>query len=220
MTRPSTVARVAICFLIVCAAASCAPAIPGTARTRPAATKGWEKSSRHKFTEGRNGAKDEYWFDDENAKFRKLADEATDEENQAMERLCKHPWWDEEARKSWVSQCPWFFERIIERIQNHDVTVYCVLKGNNRFPDAVYPKSEAQHDWVRYSKDPRAKPLSFDEYVTDRFGKDHFEVTFAEPKKADPNQRITTPSGKRVRFDVIRVLLDGLDAADKKSRDP
>ena len=201
MHRFLTVACVATCLVIACAGISCAPGIP-----RPPVTKGWEKNPGGRF-EG------------DNAKFRKLAEEASDEENEAIERLCKHPWWDEKARNRWEKDDPWHFENMIENIQNRDVTTYYVSNGNNESLRAIISKSDIQKQWLLYTNDPKANAMSFDQLVISHLGKENFEVTFAQPKKPDPDQKMTTPSSKRARMEAVRVLLDGLDAADKKRGD-
>jgi hypothetical protein len=140
----------------------------------------------------------------ENEKWRKLAAEAGREENDALEKLCEHPWWDREMRKRHEEDDPWHFEKKVEHLQAHADTTFYITKTDN----FACPLSQMKEYLANAKKrDEVPEDTTVDQYVKRLYPANRpcFELIL-KPK----------PEGKpRERLQVIRALNDCLDKAQK-----
>jgi hypothetical protein len=199
MLSPRSLA-LSLAVLLLVSASSCAPALP-----KPKSSKGWKPVTEpaHLVSDKQrkeNVAIRERDHAKENEKFRALAAEGSEEENDALERLCKHPWWDEEERKYEVEADPWYFERMLERIQPSDETTYYVGKTV-----CVLGLRDLSNELERQKGDGKAPAdMTLEQFLGKRVRGPFFELTL----KRNPTRET------RARLEVIRALLDALDEAE------
>jgi hypothetical protein len=140
----------------------------------------------------------------ENEKWRTLAANASREENDAMDALCEHPWWDRATCRFYEENNPWHFEKKVEDLESSEDTTFYVSKTGR----LDTPLSELKEDLANGKKRGGiADDTTFDQYVKLRFREEgsFFQLTL-KPK----------PEGKpRERLYVIRALREALDKAWK-----
>jgi hypothetical protein len=203
-------------FVALFAAFGCAPELERKATDGTAKAKGWKlqhddyrtylttqknpdgsnvKVSTREITDGSLEMRKR-----ENEKYRSIAAKAGKEENESLEKLCSHPWWDERTKKALETDDPWRIEKMVEQMQEKGPATYFICKNFNYRNAADVRKMYAD-----YSQRPNAKAISLQEYIGRYFGAGPFEFEV----KAKPDETRVT------RAEVIGMLLDALDNQTK-----
>jgi hypothetical protein len=193
-------------------AASCAPALPKPEKgwvleAKPTEVLTTQKNPDGSFVKVKMTPRIEHLEEKraENEKWRKLAREASREENDGMERLCEHPWWDRKMMKRHEEDDPWHMEKKVEDLQASEDTTFYVTKTDN----FACPLSQMKEYLANAKKrDEVPGDTTVDQYAKRIYtGNRTFLQLTLKPK----------PEGKpRERLQVIRALLDALDDAQKE----
>jgi hypothetical protein len=77
---------------------------------------------------------DKEYMKAENAKWRKLAAKASEEENELLERIGAHPFWDGRLRELADNTNPWWCERKVEETQTNEATSWYIQKDFRMMP--------------------------------------------------------------------------------------
>jgi hypothetical protein len=149
-------------------------------------------------------AKEEAWMEQQDEHFRKIAADASDEENELMERICGHSWWDATIMKDCRIKQPWRCEVIVETLQNHEETRFYMQRRCNFAPGSFL--DEKLEGNIFHKVLPEGATV--EDFIAKHWTKPEEKCFKLElvPKKGD------TP---RNRLEVIKAWLKAMDEAQK-----
>lgn len=192
-----------------------APAPPD----KPWKTRGWKKNEDGSFvykTPRLPGESDEdyqkrlaedFAFQErENAFYRAVVDTATEEENEMVERIRDHKWWNQKGRIEADKHDPWSVECYIEtRLFEEECTFYLSEGVGGVFH--AWQESEFE----KMQKDAR---LPLDRFLK-KLAPDNGKIIKVEFPKSTSDERRDRDKHKEFRTEYVKVLLKALDRAVK-----
>jgi hypothetical protein len=138
----------------------------------------------------------------ENAKWRKLAGKASEEEKELLERIGEHPFWDGRLREIADNTNPWWCERIVEETQTNDVTSYYIQKNFRIMPGNWVEENLAFE--INHRRLP--KDATVDDLIRTKRPGRYFKVVLPLKKGHEP----------RNRLEVVKAWVKAMDEAWEK----
>ena len=186
---------------------------------KPWKTRGWKKNEDGSYAyktprlpgesedDYQKRLADDFAFQErENAFYRAVVDGASEEENEMVEQIRDHRWWNQKGRIEEDKHDPWCVECKIETMLFEEECTFYLSEG----------VGGAFHAWQEseFEKMKEDSGLPLDKFLK-KLAPDHGKILRVDFPKSTSDERRDRDKHKEFRTEYVKVLLRALDRATK-----